>query len=213
LRSELLGAARKLERLGLNQGQAGNLSLRASPQSMYITPSGIAVDKISENDLVLIEFDGSVEPGQRRPSSEWYLHARVYEARSDLRALVHTHSPYATALACLERELPAFHYMVALAGANQIPCSDYATFGSVALAEHCVKSLGSEIRACLMAHHGLLAAGQTLDDATDLAIGIEHLAKTYCIAKQIGQPRLLTEAQMRQVHERMRDYGQSQTSD
>ena len=213
MRTDILDAARKLDRLGLNQGQAGNLSLRASPQSMFITPSGIAADKLGENDLVLIEFDGSVDPEQRRPSTEWCLHARVYEARSDLKALVHTHSPYATALACLEQELPAFHYMVALAGANQIPCSDYATFGSVALAEHCVKSLGTETRACLMAHHGLLAAGQNLDEATDLAIGIEHLAKIYCIAKQIGQPKLLTEAQMRQVHERMRGYGQSQSGD
>jgi L-fuculose-phosphate aldolase len=213
LRSDLLGAARKLDRLGLNQGQAGNLSLRTDSQSMFITPSGIAADMLTENDLVLVKFDGSVDSEQRRPSSEWCLHAHVYEARSDLKALVHTHSPYATALACLGQELPAFHYMVALAGANQIPCSDYATFGSVALAEHCVKSLGTKTRACLMAHHGLLAAGQNLDDATDLAIGIEHLAKIYCIAKQIGQPKLLTEAQMRQVHERMRDYGQSQSGD
>ena len=116
MRQILLEAALKLDRLGLNQGAAGNLSLRLESQTMLITPSGVAPDKLVVADLVSVDFDGCFDPAQRRPSSEWCLHARVYQARPDLKALVHTHSPFATALACLERELPAIHYMVALAG-------------------------------------------------------------------------------------------------
>ena len=210
MRQALLDTARRLDALGLNQGQAGNVSLRWDPPGMLITPSGIAADKLTATDLVCMDLDGARDHSQRRPSSEWRLHARIYQARPDLLALVHTHSPYATALACLGQGIPAFHYMVALAGGNQIPCAPYATFGGEALADHCVGALGTTLRACLMANHGLLAGGESLEAATDLAVSIEHLAKIYCLASQIGDPAELTETQMQQVHERMNDYGQQE---
>jgi len=208
LRQALLDTALRLDALGLNQGQTGNVSARRDPTGMLITPTGIAAQQLTATDLVSMDTAGAQDRGQRRPSSEWQLHARIYQARPDLMALVHTHSPYATALACLGRSIPAFHYMVVLAGGNQIPCAPYATFGSVALADHCLGALGTELRACLMANHGVLAGGESLQAAADLAVNVEHLAKIYCLSLQIGDPIMLTEAQMQQVHERMGDYGQ-----
>jgi len=203
-----VNATRMLDRLSLNQGLAGNLSLRQDPPGMLITPTGMGPGVLTAEDMVAVDFDGSQEPGQRRPSSEWCLHARVYQARPDLKALVHTHSPYATALACLEREIPAFHYMVAMAGGTRIPCAAYATFGGSGLAEQCLNALGTRLRACLMAHHGLLAGGESLDAALNLAVAVEHLAKIYCLASQIGDPVPLSTAQIQQVQERLADYGQ-----
>ncbi len=208
MRRELVTAALTLDRLGLNQGQAGNLSLRQEPSSMLITPSGIRPDKLQSNDLVAMSLTGGCRDGQRQPSSEWQMHARIYQTRPDLQALVHTHSPYATALACMERGIPPFHYMVAQAGSDHIPCAPYALFGSAELADNCAATFGTELRACLMARHGMLCGGKSLEDALNLALSVEHLAKIYCCALQIGDPGELNPAQMQQVREQMTGYGQ-----
>jgi len=208
LRRELVEAALTLDRLGLNQGQAGNLSLRQDSSSMLITPSGIRPGKLQSSDLVSMDFTGERQGGQRQPSSEWQMHARIYQARTDLQALVHTHSPYATALACMERGIPPFHYMVAQAGSDHIPCAPYALFGSTELADHCATTLGTELRACLMARHGMLCGGKSLEGAINLALSVEHLAKIYCCALHIGDPGELSQAQMQQVLEQMTGYGQ-----
>ena len=160
----MVGAARRLEALGLNQGTAGNVGLRIDG-GLLVTPTGLAPATLDEEDVVALAADGTVRPGERRrPTSEWQLHAAVLAARPDVGAVVHTHSPEATAVACLRRSLPAVHYVVAWTGRSVVPCVDYATYGSAELAANVVAALGDG-GACLMANHGLLTVAATLDRA------------------------------------------------
>ena len=140
------------------------------------------------------------------PSSEWPFHQAIYRDRPDLHAIVHTHSPFATSLACLDRGIPAFHYMVAIAGGNDIRCAPYATFGTRALADHVVAAIASR-KACLLSHHGMIAAESTLAAALALAIEVETLAEMYWRALQIGEPTLLSDAEMNAVLEKFVTYG------
>jgi L-fuculose-phosphate aldolase len=148
--------------------------------------------------------------GARAPSSEWRFHLALYRARDDLGAIVHAHAPFATALACLGRGIPAFHYMVAAAGGRDIRCAPYETFGTQALARRVVDAMDGR-RACLMANHGMLAAGASLDAALALAVEVEGLAEAYWRAAQLGAPRLLSDAEMDRVLEKFRGYGQPHT--
>jgi L-fuculose-phosphate aldolase len=146
--------------------------------------------------------------GDWQPSSEWHFHQAIYRSRPDLNAVVHTHSVNATALACLERALPAFHYMVAVAGGNDVPCTAYHTFGTQALS-NAVADAMRERQACLLAHHGLVAAGATLAQAMKIAIEIEALCEAYLKALAVGEPAVLTEGQMAEVIAKFRDYGKT----
>lgn len=193
---------------GLNTGTAGNASVR-SGEHMLITPSGVAPDQLAEHDLVCVSLDGDVLNGQLKPSSEWRMHADVYAARQDINAIVHCHSHFATALACLGRDIPAFHYMVAAAGGNSIRCTPYATFGTSELAAHALEALQSR-RACLLANHGQLACGNTLRKALDLATEIETLAGQYHAALAIGTPAILDDEEMAKVLTLFSTYGQPQ---
>lgn len=207
-RVDLVATARHMSQIGLSPGRSGNLSLRAAG-GMLITPSGLAYEETDANDIVFVTERGDWEPGGRKPSSEWHFHSAIYRARADIAAIVHTHSLHATALACTGREIPAFHYMVAVAGGADIPCAPYATFGTEALAGHAVAAL-AERNACLLAHHGVIACGGSLKAAFELAQEVEGLAQQYLLILALGEPvALLPAEEMARVLEKFRTYGQN----
>jgi L-fuculose-phosphate aldolase len=181
---------------GINRGMAGNVSARVSG-GFLITPSAMPYDDISPSDIVAVD-DRDEPRSDPAPSSEWRFHREIYRQRSDLDAVVHTHSSFATALACLDRGIPAFHYMVAKAGGNDIRCAPYATFGTQELADHVVTAMVGR-KACLLSHHGMIAANETLKSALALAIEVETLAEMYWCALQIGEPTSLSEEEMAAV--------------
>jgi L-fuculose-phosphate aldolase len=205
-RAAVVEAARRLDALGLNVGTSGNVGRRVEG-GLLVTPSGMPVDRIEPDDVVALSADGEAAPGQRVPTSEWRLHAGVLAARPDVTAVVHTHSPEATALACLRRPLPAVHYVVARTGGPAVPCAPYATYGSAALAANVVGALGSGF-ACLMANHGLLTVGATLDAAVDLAADVEWLAGVHRRALSLGEPVILPDDEIERVAEQLEGYGQ-----
>lgn len=188
---------------GLVQGTSGNLSAR-SDGAMLITPSAMPCGALDPDDLVVMELDGSVRTGDG-PSTEWRLHASVYRGRPEVQAVLHAHPPFCTALSCLRREIPAFHYMVVAAGGGSIRCAPYAAFGTEELADRVMEALEGR-RACLMANHGMVALGSSVGAAVDLALEVESLAEIYWRAVQIGEPSLLSPDQIGEVLDRMTDY-------
>ena len=210
LRGQAVAAVRRLDALGLNRGSTGNLSLRCARDGvdgMLITPTGMGADDLRPQDLVWIGGDGRVL-GDWQPSSEWQLHQAVFARRDDLQAVVHAHSVHATALACLQRELPPFHYMVAIAGGHDLPCVPYHLFGTEALSQAVAGAFASR-DACLMANHGLVAAGPTLARAMKVAQEIESLCEVYLKALAVGEPTVLSAAQMDEVIAKFRGYGRT----
>lgn len=202
---EALAALCRLDALGLNRGSTGNLSLRAGA-GMWITPTGMGAGEIGVDDFVWLGWDGS-RRGRWLPSSEWPFHAAIYHARPELGAVVHTHSTHAVALACLERALPPFHYMVAIAGGADVPCVPYHLFGTEALSQSVAAAFAGR-DACLMAHHGLVAGGTTLARAMKVTIEIEALCDAYLKALAVAEPPWLDAAQVAAVIEKFRHYGQ-----
>ncbi|MCX8134715.1 MAG: class II aldolase/adducin family protein [Roseococcus sp.] len=202
----LVEAAQRLDRLGFMPSKAGNLSVRTA-RGFTITPSGLAYDALTEGDLVKLDMSGERIGGHRNPSSEWRLHRAIYAARPEAMAIVHTHSPRATALACARRDIPPFHYMIALAGGSDIRCAPYALFGTEALAEAAVRALEGR-RACLLANHGVVAIGQTLREAETLAREVENLAGMYLdmLAARV-EPVPLSEAELAEVRAQFEGYG------
>jgi len=207
LRRSVVETARAMSASGLSPGRSGNVSARVA-DGMLITPSGLAYDDMKPADIVHVAADGSVAPGQRRPSTEWHLHLAVYAARPDVNALVHSHSLHATVLACAGRPIPAFHYMVAVAGGADIPLVPYATFGTPELAGLVAAALAGR-NACLLAHHGQVAVGATLGAALDLAREVEVLAEQYGKVLQLGPARILDDAEMSAVLEKFKTYGRA----
>ena len=214
LRQELVSVARRLNASGLNQGTSGNLSQRI-PGGLLITPSSLPYEQMEPTDLVAIDWSGMpLSVPSRRPSSEWRLHADVLAARPDVQAVLHCHPIHGTALACHDRGIPPFHYMTAVAGGDDIRCAPYATFGTEQLSRMTVQALQGR-QACLLARHGLVSLGGSLDQALRIAVEVETLARMYLQALQLGEPPLLTAEQMQAVHAQFRGlhYGQSdQTS-
>ena len=212
-RERIIDACRELERSGLNRGTSGNISCREEDHFL-ITPSGVPVAQMQPERIVAMDFSGKVIGGGK-PSSEWHFHLDLLKSRPELNAIVHTHSPHATALACLREDLPPFHYMIAIAGGDSIRCAPYALFGTEALSAHAVQAM-KDRKACLLANHGLIAAGRDLEEAMAVAIEIESLCEQYLIARQSGKPVLLSSEEMQAVIERFRSYGrnaqQGQTS-
>lgn len=207
-REAAVAALRRLDALGMNRGSTGNLSLRwpaDGRDGMLITPTGMGAEDLQPQDLVWMSWDGALR-GAWQPSSEWHFHRAAYLARPDLGAVVHTHSTHATALACLRRALPAFHYMVAVAGGDDVPLVPYFTFGTEALSQGVALALGRR-DACLLANHGLVAAGPTLAKAMKVVREIESLCETYLKALAVGEPALLDKAEMATVLEKFRSYG------
>ena len=202
LRRALLDASRRMDALRLNTGSTGNASVRCG-NGLLITPSGLAPEHMGVADLVLMQTDGSwlCRRRGRRPSSEWRMHRDLLSTRPEFGAIVHAHPPAATALACLRRGMPAFHYMVAVAGGVDIRCAPYVTFGTEALSELVAEAMSGR-HACLLANHGLLAAGPDLDAALALAVQVETLADTYLRALAVGEPVVLDSEQMAAVRAR-----------
>lgn len=204
LRREVIETVRAAEALGLNAGTSGNASVRTA-EGLLITPSGVPNAALKPADIVAMNFGGSAEGGHA-PSTEWPFHLGILKARPDIGAVVHTHSDYATALACLGRDIPAFHYMIAAAGGNSIRCAPYATVGSQALSDAAIAAL-EDRRACLLANHGAIALGVDLAAALDLARTVETLARQYCLALGAGSPAILDDAEMEAVLEKFKTYG------
>lgn len=210
-RKAVIATALQMSRMALSPGRSGNVSCRW-PGGMLITPSGMAYDVLEPADVVFVADDGSVAPKSRKPSSEWQFHLSAYQARPDRHAVIHTHSTHATVLACAHKPIPAFHYMVAIAGGADIPLVPYATFGTTELAEYVAAGLAAR-DACLMANHGQIAIGETLASALELASEVEVLAEQYCKVLTLGKPKLLSAKEMKIMLERFKGYGQHAQKD
>jgi L-fuculose-phosphate aldolase len=205
LRRALIDTAIAAQREGLNRGASGNLSVRCG-DGFLITPSGMSATDQTAEDVVLMDMDGNAQ-GTRKPSSEWRFHRDLYVARPEFGAVLHAHSTFATTLACLGRDIPPFHYMIAAAGGKTIRCAPYATFGTQELSDHALTAMEGR-KACLLANHGLLVAESSLERALALAVEVESLCEQYCRALQIGTPILLPDKEMEVVLEKFKTYGQ-----
>jgi L-fuculose-phosphate aldolase len=193
LRWEVIATAIAMNHSGINQGLAGNVSARCEG-GMLITPSGMAYEALEAPDIVFVNGAGEPE-GERLPSSEWRFHLDIYRRREDAGAVVHAHPSHAATLACLGRSIPAFHYMVAIAGGRNIRCAPYATPGTQALSGHVLAAL-RERKACLMANHGMVCLEGSLSRALALAVEVEQLARMYWQCLQLGEPALLSDEEM-----------------
>jgi L-fuculose-phosphate aldolase len=200
LRRQMVDTCRKMNSSGINQGTAGNLSVRV-PEGFLITPSSLAYDIMQPDDLVEMAFDGTYDG--RRPSSEWRFHRDILKKRTDIDVVLHCHSVYATTLACHHKVIPAFHYMVGIAGGTTIRCAKYATFGTQALSDHALEALDGQL-ACLLGQHGQISLGKTLDSALWMATEIETISRLYVQALTLGDPPVLDDAEMARVIEQMR---------
>ena len=200
----VVAAVRLLAERGLNQGASGNVSVRQS-DGFVVTPSGVSADVLRADQLVAMDMQGQWS-GAWKPSSEWRFHRDIYAARPDAGAVVHCHSPAATALAVLGKTLPAFHYMVAIAGGVDVRCAPYATFGTQELSDAALAAL-TDRRACLLGHHGMISIGKDLAQAVDIAVEVEFLADLYLRLLPLGEPPVLPAAEMAVVLEKFKSYG------
>lgn len=204
-RRGVLEAALGLRARGLTAGKSGNVSARHK-DGFLVTASGVAYEALSEEHIVFVDALGECS-GEFAPSSEWQLHREIYRGRPEVGAIVHAHPRHSTALACARREIPAFHYMVAIAGGRSIRCARYATFGSMELARNAVEALEGRT-ACLLANHGSLALAADPHAALELIDEVEWLAAQYLLALQAGPVTILWDAEMDKVIERFKTYGQ-----
>lgn len=204
LQEQIIEHCLELNASGLNQGTSGNLSARFG-DGFLITPSGVPYHQMSPADIVHVRLDGSYTHALA-PSSEWLFHRDIYRARPEVDAVVHVHPTYCTALAIHGLEIPAVHYMVAVGGGNSIRCAPYATFGTQALSDAALEALEGRT-ACLLANHGMIAIAESLTKATWLAVEVETLARQYCISLTLGEPTLLSDAEIALVLEQFKGYG------
>ena len=209
-REQLLKIAQKLIATGLNKGTAGNASVRCEG-GFLVTPSGMAVEDMTPASMVKMQFDGSYE-ADKIPSSEWRFHRDILRPdtlswRPEINAVIHTHSMFATTLACLHKNIPPFHYMIAVVGGDSIRCAPYALFGSQALSDNALTAL-IDRKACLLANHGMIALGRDLEDALAVTVEVENLCEQYWRILQLNpNPPLLSEAEMREVFKQFKGYG------
>ena len=207
----MIDACRGLVRSGLTHGKSGNVSVRRDAGSFFISPTGMPYEALESADIPLVHIDGRWY-GRRRPSSEWRFHRDIFAARDAVAAIVHTHSPKATSLACTARGIPAFHYMVAVAGGTEIRCAPYHIFGTQELSDAAIAALEGR-NACLLANHGVISVGKSLSAALTLAGEVENLAAQYCTALAIGHVRILEDGEMQPVIEKFRTYGSQDATD
>jgi L-fuculose-phosphate aldolase len=194
---------------GINQASAGNISVRCD-DGILITPSGVSYDRLQPDDIVLMQLDGSSN-SKLIPSSEWRMHRDIYERYPQAGAVLHAHSNFSTALSCLRLEIPAFHYMIAVAGGNSIRCADYALFGTQQLSDNMLSALRDR-KACLLGTHGMICYHDDLTRVLQLAIEVESLAQQYWYARQAGNPVILSGDEMQQVLDKFTDYGKQPQS-
>ena len=206
LREEVVAVAQAIDGAGFCPSKSGNVSARFG-DGFLITPSGLPYARTKPEDLIYLALDGVVLSGSRKPSSEWPFHVAIYKARPDAQAIVHTHSPRATALSCARRSIPAFHYMIALCGGADVRCADYATFGSPELAANAVRALEGR-KAVLLANHGVIALGASLAGAHTIVAEVENLAGQYLDLLASGlDPVVLDAAEMERVSAKFAGYG------
>jgi L-fuculose-phosphate aldolase len=204
LSQQVIDSCLAMNAQGINQGSAGNISVRYQ-DGFLITPSGMAYDRLKPEHIVLVGFDGNSGDAWN-PSSEWRMHRDIYVNRAEAGAVLHAHSIFATALSCLRNDIPAFHYMIAVAGGHSIRCADYALFGTQTLSDHMLTALDGR-RACLLGTHGMICFHDNLDKALWLGVEVEALAKQYWHACQAGEPVILSDTQMDEVLQQFRGYG------
>ena len=205
LRVALIQTCLEMAETGLSFGTSGNASVRLDDDTILMTPTGLSYDLLQPDDIVALKMDGRFY-GKRNPSSEWRFHSDILQKRRDVQAVVHSHSPFATALACRRERIPPFHYMVAVAGGPDVRCAPYATFGTQDLSDYALEALADR-RACLLANHGQIALGTDLDSALKMAGEVETLAAMYCRTCAGGEPNLLDTREMDRVIEKFRTYG------
>lgn len=206
LRESIISHARRMHADRLTVANSGNISARFG-DGFLVTPSGIPYEFLVPGQIVKLDLQGNVEGLSPRPSSEWRIHKDIYLAMPEVSAIVHAHSPAATALSAFRRPVPSFHYMVALMGGDEIPCAGYATFGTQALSDRVLEALEG-YSGCLMANHGMIATGKDLEDAYKRALVLEDLCARYREACSLGSPHLLTRAEMQEAREAFAVYGQ-----
>ena len=213
LRLEVIKFARKLNTSNLSPLRSGNISIRSEQngkKGFFITPSGIRYDKLKEESIVFLELDEALNKDKiskngLNPSSEWRFHQDIYINKHDAQAIVHAHSTHATAVSSHRKNIPAFHYMIALAGGDDIKCAEYATFGTKELSENMLKALEKR-KACLMSNHGQVAFGKNLEEAFELAQEVENICHQYTIALKLGQPKILSFKEMKKVLDKAKNY-------
>jgi len=205
LRNAVSNASRMTVLERLNRGSSGNVSVRYD-KGFLVTPSGLPSAEVAPEQVVAVDMAGH-PAGTLPPSSEWRIHRDIYRSRPGVGAVVHVHSPFAVSLACLRRDIPPFHYMVAVAGGTDIRCAAYATFGSQALSDHVLAALDGR-KACLLANHGLVAVGENVEKGVALAVEVESLCEQYWRASLLGEPVLLTASEMDEALAAFKGYGQ-----
>ena len=204
LRKKIIETCLRMNEIGINQGTSGNVSARTE-DGFLMTASGVPYDRMEPEHIVEMDLDGGYW-GEYLPSTEWRMHYDIFKSRPEAGAIVHTHSVYATALATLRKEIPAFHYMIGVTGGTTLRVSDYAEYGTQALSDTMLKAMEGRT-ACLLANHGQICFGPHLDKALWLAGEIEALCKMYWAASLAGKPVILSEAQMKTVLARFKTYG------
>lgn len=207
-KQEIINYAQKLVKYGFSSGTSGNISIfDVAKKQVIITPSGFDFQEMTINDLMTINLNGQIISGNNKISSEWEMHTLLYKNRPDLKAIIHVHSTYATVLSCLGLDLPATHYMIAVAGKN-VRVSEYATFGTKEIAHNVVKGMTNRT-ATMLANHGLIGGESTLAKAFNVIEEVEYCAKIYCLAKTIGKPNILSDQEMDVMAKKFQDYGKN----
>ena len=208
LRAQVIKYAKKLNTTNLSALRSGNVSVRVKEKGVngfYITPSGAKYSSLKTKDIVFVSLKGRFDKKKDKPSSEWRFHQDIYVNKKDAKAIVHAHSTCATAVSTHNKSIPAFHYMVGVAGGNDIKCSKYATFGTRSLSKNILSALKNRT-ACLMSNHGQIAFGKNLDYAFELAQEVENICHQYINAIRIGIPKILTKKEMKIVLSKMKNY-------
>ena len=208
LKAEVIKYSKKLNIVNLSALRSGNISARAKEKGIdgfYITPSGRKYSSLKPKDIVFVSLKGVYDKKKVKPSSEWRFHRDIYVNKKEAHAIVHSHSPHATAVSSHGKPIPPFHYMIALAGGEDIKCAEYATFGTEELSKNVIKALENR-SACLMSNHGQVAFGKNLEDAFELAQEIENICHQYTIALKLGQPKILSFEEMKKVLDKAKNY-------
>ena len=208
LKAEVIRYSKKLNITNLSTLRSGNISVRAKEKGIegfYITPSGMKYSSLKIKDIVFVSLKGIFDKKKGKPSSEWRFHQDIYVNKKEAKAIVHAHSICATAVSTHQKSIPAFHYMVAVAGGEDIKCSKYATFGTKDLSKNIVQALKNRT-ACLIANHGQVAIGYNLDKAFELAQEIENICHQYINALRIGIPKILSKKEMNIVLGKYKNY-------
>ena len=201
---QVIKYAKMLNFKNLSALRSGNISVRYK-NGFLITPSGVKYSQLETEDVVFVSLDGKFDSLKQRPSSEWRIHKDIYVNKKEANAVVHTHSTHATAVSAHGKSIPAFHYMVALAGGDDIKCAEYATFGTEELSKNILEALDKR-KACLMSNHGQVVFDTNLEKAFELAEEIENICHQYINTLKIGIPKILSNNEMKKVLEKVKDY-------